>query len=49
MHASEDIDGNVNIFWGGQLYYSFNRNNLFEKTLGIALLTDFIFHKQMIY
>jgi hypothetical protein len=38
MHATEDIDGSVNIFWGGQLYYSFNRNNLFEKNLGIALL-----------
>jgi transposase len=38
MHSSEDENGNVTIFWGGKIYYSFNRNNLFAKKLGIAML-----------
>ena len=38
MHSSEDESGNVTIFWGGKIYYSFNRNNLFAKKLGIAIL-----------
>ena len=38
MHSSEDESGNVTIFWGGKIYYSFNRNNLFTKKLGIAIL-----------
>ena len=38
IYSTEDKDGNVNILWGGRLYYSFNKNNLFGKNLGIALL-----------
>ncbi len=38
IYSTEDDEGNVKILWGGRLYYSFNRNNLFSKYLGIALL-----------
>jgi len=38
MQCVEDEDGNVDICWAGMAYYSFNRNNLFAKKLGIALL-----------
>ena len=38
MYSEEDESGNVSIFWGGKIYYSFNRSNLFTKKLGIALL-----------
>ena len=39
MQYVEDENGNVDIFWGGMLYYSFNRSNLFAKKLGISLLS----------
>ncbi|MDP7269440.1 MAG: hypothetical protein QF408_14865 [Pirellulales bacterium] len=38
VQSVEDENENVDIFWGGMIYYSFNRNNLFAKKLGIALL-----------
>ena len=38
MQYIEDENGNVAILWGGMIYYSFNRSNLFAKKLGIALL-----------
>ena len=38
MQYAEDENGNVDIFWGGMMYYSFNRSNLFARKLGIALL-----------
>jgi hypothetical protein len=38
IYSVEDNEGNINILWGGKLYYSFNMNNLFAKNLGIALL-----------
>jgi len=38
MYSSEDENGNVTIFWGGKIYYSFNRNHIFAKKLGIAML-----------
>ena len=38
MHSSEGDDGNVTIFWAGTVYYSFHRDNLFAKNLGITLL-----------
>ena len=38
MYSKEDESGNVTIFWGGKIYYSFNSNNLFAKKLGITML-----------
>jgi len=38
IYSVEDSEGNINILWGGKLYYSFNMNNLFARNLGIALL-----------
>jgi len=38
IYSFEDTEGNVDIIWGGKLYYSFNRGNLFALNLGIALL-----------
>ena len=38
IYSFEDTEGNVDIVWGGKLYYSFNRGNLFALNLGIALL-----------
>lgn len=40
MFSTEDENKNVQIFWGGLLYYSFNRDDLFAKKLGIALLSS---------
>ena len=40
IFSTEDANGNVDIYWGGRLYYSFNRSDLFEKKLGIALLAN---------
>jgi hypothetical protein len=39
MFSTEDEHGNVDILWGGLIYYSFNRNDLFAKKFGITLLT----------
>ena len=38
MFSTEDECGNVNILWGGMIYYSFNRNDLFAKKFGVTLL-----------
>ena len=38
IYSLEDTEGNVDIVWGGKLYYSFHRENLFALDLGIALL-----------
>ena len=38
IYSLEDTEGNVEIVWGGKLYYSFHRENLFALDLGIALL-----------
>jgi len=38
MFCTEDERGNVDILWGGLIYYSFNRNDLFAQKLGIILL-----------
>ncbi|MEE8605645.1 MAG: hypothetical protein V3S65_09730 [Candidatus Aminicenantaceae bacterium] len=38
IYSLEDTEGNVDIIWGGKLYYYFNRENLFALNLGIALL-----------
>lgn len=40
IFSTEDARGNVDIYWGGRLYYSFNRSDLFGKKLGIAILTN---------
>ena len=40
LFYSEDSEENVNIFWGGRFYYSFNRNDLFAKKLGVAMLAN---------
>jgi len=40
LFCTEDNHGNVDIFWGGRLYYSFNRNDLFAKKLGISILAN---------
>ncbi len=37
---TEDTEGKVDIFWGGRLYYSFNRSDLFAKKLGVAMLAN---------
>jgi len=38
IYAVNGENDEVNILWGGRLYYSFHRNNSFEKNLGIAIL-----------
>lgn len=38
IHSTEDEMGNVNVLWGGTLYISFNRDDLFSTLIGIALL-----------
>ena len=38
MHSVEDDCGTVTIFWAGTVYYSFHRDNLFARKLGVALL-----------
>jgi hypothetical protein len=38
IYSTEDTLGNVNILWGGVSYFSFNRNELFSKLLGMAQL-----------
>jgi len=38
MFSTEDERGNVDILWGGLIYYSFNRNDLFAKKFGVTLL-----------
>ena len=48
LFYTEDTEGNVDIFWGGRLYYSFNRNDLFEKNLGIAMLANIGVHRKTI-
>ena len=40
MFSTEDEYGNVDILWGGLIYYSFNRSNVFAKKLGITLLAS---------
>jgi len=40
MFSTEDENKNVQVYWGGLLYYSFNRDDLFAKKLGIALLSS---------
>lgn len=36
----EDEEGKVKVFWGGRLFYSFNRSDMLAKKIGIALFTD---------
>jgi len=38
MHSVEDEHGTVTIYWAGAVYYSFHRDDIFAKRLGIALL-----------
>ena len=38
IYSTEDEDGNVKIFWGGRLYYSYNRDDSFLKRLGMVIL-----------
>ncbi len=38
LFYTEDEEGKVNVFWGGMLYYSFNRSDMLVKKIGIALL-----------
>jgi len=38
MFSTEDERGDVDILWGGRIYYSFNRNDLFSKKFGVTLL-----------
>jgi len=40
LFYTEDTDGRVDIYWGGRLYYSFCRSDLFEKKLGVAILAN---------
>ena len=40
MFSVEDQQGNVRIFWGGRQYYSFHRDDLFAKKLGVAILAN---------
>jgi hypothetical protein len=36
--CAEDENGNVEVLWGGRVFYSFNRQDAFARKLGIALL-----------
>ena len=46
MFSVEDQQGNVRIFWGGRQYYSFHRDDLFAKKLGVAILANIgVLHK----
>ena len=38
IYSTEDEDGNIKIYWGGRIYYSFNRDDSFLKRLGIVIL-----------
>ena len=38
VYCIEDEGQNVQVLWGGRLFYSFNRKDAFAKNLGIALL-----------
>lgn len=40
LFCTENNQGKVDIFWGGRLYYSFNRNDLFAKNIGISILAN---------
>ncbi|NIM44623.1 MAG: hypothetical protein GTO54_03170, partial [Nitrososphaeria archaeon] len=40
MYYTEDSEGDVKIYWGGRIYYCFNREDAFAKRVGIALLAD---------
>ncbi len=40
LFYTEDEEGKVNIFWGGRLYYSFNRSDMLAKKIGIALFAE---------
>ena len=46
LYSAEDEEEKVNIFWGGRLYYSFNRNDMLAKKIGIALFTDLGVHRK---
>jgi len=38
IFAVNGVNDEVHILWGGRLYYSYHKNNSFEKNLGIAIL-----------
>lgn len=40
LFCTEDDQRKVDIFWGGRLYYSFNRNDLLAKNIGISILAN---------
>ena len=40
LFCTEDDQGKVDIFWGGILYYSFYRNDLLAKNIGISIFAN---------
>lgn len=40
LFCTEDDRRKVDIFWGGILYYSFNRNDLLAKNIGISIFAN---------
>lgn len=40
LFCTEDDQGKVDIFWGGILYYSFNRNDVLAKNIGISIFAN---------
>ena len=40
IHYQEDENENVTIFWAGKAYYFFNREDIFAKNVGIAIMAS---------
>jgi hypothetical protein len=40
VYALEEADDIIRIYWGGLSFYAYNRNDAFEKKLGIVLLAN---------